>query len=98
MNPKAAVAVLGIGILVGSELVSEHNETLVPHQHTHPHFDVDSVVSTVAPSSASGAQAAAFDDSFDSTVFTVHHTYDQQMLRAALAMINSDEAIPPFVR
>lgn len=69
MNPKSATALLGVAILVGSEIASEHSHTLVPREHVHPEMRTEPVATTAAPISASGSQGgfgrSAFAEKFD---------------------------------
>jgi len=111
MNPKIVIASLAIAILLceslehydilahqqhGESLV-EHHDMLAPELHIHQESKTETVVATNAEINNTGGQGAFEDNSFYSPAFNVHHTYDQQMLQAALA-INSDEGIPPLFR
>jgi len=69
MNPKQATALLGVVILVGSEVAGEHHASLVPHEHTHSEMRTEPVASTAAPVSASGAQRAYGSGAFGSEAF-----------------------------
>jgi hypothetical protein len=62
MNPKSATALLGVAILVGGELASEHSHALVPREHVHPEMRTEPVGATTVPISASGSQGG-FDPS-----------------------------------
>jgi hypothetical protein len=56
VNPKSATALLGVAILVGSEIALDHSDSLVPREHIHVEMLTESVATTASYMAASGMQ------------------------------------------
>jgi hypothetical protein len=61
MNPKQVAALIGVVVLVGSDITHEPCATLVPREHVHVELRTESVATTTNYLAASGRQSA-FDN------------------------------------
>lgn len=64
MNPKSATALLATSILVGSEIVLQRRDSLVPCDHVHAEMCAESVATTATYLAASGSQIAFDNEAF----------------------------------